>query len=135
MNVAPILVSGQYLLVSGGDDTALYAAEFNLKQNKNDVTNVNMTREVSKPSAHTSSVTGVKVLEDGCVISSSVDQRIIIWEIADTGQGCSVFRQRTSEIMDVADVQDLEVWGERNGCLVAAVCGVGLQTFGLVGSG
>lgn len=50
-------------------------------------------------------------------------------------KGCSVFRQRTSEIMDVADVQDLEVWGERNGCLVAAVCGVGLQTFGLVGSG
>ena len=58
MNVAPILVSGQYLLVSGGDDAALYAAEFNLKHNKNDVTKVHVTREVSEPSAHTSSVTG-----------------------------------------------------------------------------
>ena len=28
-------------------------------------------------------------------------------------KGSSVFRQRASEIMDVADVQDLEVWGER----------------------
>ena len=58
VNVAPILVSGQYLLVSGGDDAALYAAEFNLKQNKNDVTKVHVTREVSEPFAHTSSVTG-----------------------------------------------------------------------------
>lgn len=58
MNNAPILVSGQYLLVSGGDDAALYAAEFNLKLNKNDVTKVHVTREVSEPFAHTSSVTG-----------------------------------------------------------------------------
>ena len=58
MNNALILVSGQYLLVSGGDDAALYAAEFNLKQNKNDVTKVHVTREVSEPFAHTSSVTG-----------------------------------------------------------------------------
>ena len=28
-------------------------------------------------------------------------------------KGSSVFHQRASEIMDVADVQDLEVWGER----------------------
>lgn len=128
-------VSGQYLLVSGGDDAALYAAEFNLKLNKNDVTKVHVTREVSEPFAHTSSVTGVKALKDGFAISSSVDQRIVLWEIVDSGQGSSVFRQRASEIMDVADVQDLEVWGERDGLLVAAVCGVGLQTFDLVGRG
>ena len=53
-----ISVPRQYLLVSGGDDTALHAAEFNLVLNDNDVTEVHVTREVSEPSAHTSSVTG-----------------------------------------------------------------------------
>lgn len=72
------------------------------------------------------------------------------------------FRQRAVEIVDIADVQDLEVWGERycqitnkfahvnkrvicylwlnltsfffrDDGLVAAVCGVGLQTFSLLG--
>ena len=52
------LVSGQYLVVGGGDDSALYAAQFNLVLDNNDVTKVNVTHEVSEPSAHTSSVTG-----------------------------------------------------------------------------
>ena len=52
------LVPGQYLLVSGGDDSALYAAEFSLMPDDNDVTQVHVTREVSEASAHTSSVTG-----------------------------------------------------------------------------
>ena len=52
------LVPGQYLLASGGDDSALYVAEFSLMLDDNDVTQVHVTREVSEASAHTSSVTG-----------------------------------------------------------------------------
>lgn len=52
------LVPGQYLLVSGGDDSALYAAECSLMPDDNDVTQVHVTREVSEASAHTSSLTG-----------------------------------------------------------------------------
>ena len=32
---------------------------------------------------------GVKALKDGFAISSSIDQRIVLWEIVDTGQVCS----------------------------------------------
>ena len=32
---------------------------------------------------------GVKALKDGFAISSSVDQRIVLWAIVDTGQVCS----------------------------------------------
>ena len=35
------------------------------------------------------SLLGVKALKDGCAISSSVDQRIVLWEIVDSGQVCS----------------------------------------------
>ena len=45
-------------MVSGGDDSALYAAQFKLKVDDNDVTTVHVIHEVSEPSAHTSSVTG-----------------------------------------------------------------------------
>ena len=31
---------------------------------------------------------GVKALKDGFAISSSVDQRIVLWEIVDSGQVC-----------------------------------------------
>jgi len=126
-------VSGQYLMVSGGDDSALYAAEFDLVSNDHDTTKVHVTRDVTEPSAHTSSVTGVKVLNSGLVISSSVDQKLIVWEMVSREQVPFAFRQRAVEIVDIADVQDLEVWGERDDGLVAAVCGVGLQTFSLLG--
>ncbi|KAJ7336501.1 hypothetical protein OS493_011706 [Desmophyllum pertusum] len=126
-------VPGQYLLVSGGDDSALHAAEFDLVLNDNDVTKIHVIREVSEHSAHTSSVTGVKAVMNGLVISSSVDQRLIVWEMVSTDQVSFAFLQRAVEIVDIADVQDVEVWGERDDCLVAAVCGVGLQTFYLVG--
>ena len=48
-------------MVSGGDDSALYAAEFDLVSNDHDTTKVHVIREVTEPSAHTSSVTGSNV--------------------------------------------------------------------------
>ena len=56
-----VLVPGQYLVVSGGDDSALYAAEFDLVANDHDTANVHVIRDVTEPSAHTSSVTGSDV--------------------------------------------------------------------------
>ena len=44
--------------MSGGDDSALYAAQFTFKLDSNDVTKVHVIREITEPSAHTSSVTG-----------------------------------------------------------------------------
>jgi len=125
-------VAGQYLMVSGGDDSSLHAAVFDLVFNDNDTTKVHVIRDVTEPSAHTSSVTGVKALNSGLVISSSVDQRLVLWEMVSGEQVPFAFRPRTVEIVDIADVQDLEVWGERDDGLVAAVCGVGLQTFSLL---
>lgn len=48
-------------MVSGGDDSALYAAEFDLVSNDHDTTKVHVIRDVTEPSAHTSSVTGSDV--------------------------------------------------------------------------
>lgn len=53
-----VLFVGEYLLVSGGDDSALHAAQFTLKLDRDDDTKVHVIREITEPSAHTSSVTG-----------------------------------------------------------------------------
>ena len=45
-------------MVSGGDDSALYAAEFSLVVGNDNVIKIDVTREASRASAHTSSVTG-----------------------------------------------------------------------------
>ena len=45
-------------MVSGGDDSALYAAEFDFVSNDQDTTKVHVICDVTEPSAHTSSVTG-----------------------------------------------------------------------------
>jgi len=45
-------------MVSGGDDSSLHAAVFDLVFNDNDTTKVHVIRDVTEPSAHTSSVTG-----------------------------------------------------------------------------
>ena len=48
-------------MVSGGDDSAIYAAEFDLVSSDHDTTKVHVIRDVTEPSAHTSSVTGSNV--------------------------------------------------------------------------
>ena len=45
-------------MVSGGDDSALYAAEFSFVVGNDNVIKIDVTREASRASAHTSSVTG-----------------------------------------------------------------------------
>lgn len=45
-------------MVSGGDDSSLHAAVFDLVFNDNDTTKVHVIHDVTEPSAHTSSVTG-----------------------------------------------------------------------------
>ena len=56
--VSLFIVPGQYLMVSGGDDSALYAAEFSFVVGNDNVIKIDVTREASRASAHTSSVTG-----------------------------------------------------------------------------
>lgn len=58
---------------------------------------------------------GLFQLEFGLVVEVHTTGEIlpVISSLFDFFKGSSVFRQRASEIMDVADVQDLEVWGER----------------------
>ena len=45
-------------MASSGDDSALYTAEFDLVSSDHDTTKVHVIRDVTEPSAHTSSVTG-----------------------------------------------------------------------------
>lgn len=134
ISITKTQVPGQYFMVSGGDDSALYAAEFSFVVGNDNVIKIDVTREASRASAHTSSVTGVKTLKNGLIVSSSVDQRVVVWELVSEKQVSSTFsfQQCAVEMVDVADVQDLEVWGERDGKIEAAVCGVGLQTLQLV---
>ena len=65
------------MLVSGGDDSALYAAQFTLKLDSNDVTEVHVIREITESSAHTSSVTG----NNTCMPRESTLARYISWGI------------------------------------------------------
>jgi len=65
------------LLVSGGDDSALYAAQFTLKLDSNDITKVHVIREITEPAAHTSSVTG----NNTCMPRESTLALYISWGI------------------------------------------------------
>lgn len=62
-------------MISGGDDSALYAAEFDLVSNGHDTTKVHVVRDVKEPSAHTSSVTGSDVKTTPNLFSGTISSR------------------------------------------------------------
>lgn len=105
MRYSIFLACSSFVLSSGGDDSALFLAEFQVCSTNTEAQAVHVIRQEIIQSAHTSSVTGVKLLDESTLISSSTDQRLKKWKIS----------KKTIELdhvtfVDVPDVQAIESW-------------------------
>ncbi|XP_031568393.1 WD repeat-containing protein 6-like [Actinia tenebrosa] len=122
-----------YVLCSGGDDSGLFVAELNLCSAESGSRGIVVIREETVQSAHTSSVTGIRIIDSSRIVSSSTDQRLKLWNIdsnEDSTTNNKFIRLSKVEFVDVPDVQAIETWEtwkENGRCTTIGVCGVGLQ--------
>lgn len=92
------------------------------------------------PISHTLrlSCTGVALLGDGCIVTSSTDQRVTLWRAAEaqsesesngTGGSGNAMQRIDSLVSEVADVTALDTISLLDGRQIVAVCGIGLEMF------
>lgn len=104
-------VGDNLLLISGGDDCSLVLTELSSELSR--------TRHSRTVQAHDSQITGVKFLNDEQVVSSSVDQKIVVWACGDPSRELIRLTQLDSCI---PDVHGLDVMSEDRVCLFG--CGI-----------
>jgi len=104
-------------IVSGGDDTDFVVSVIYFQ---NGSVEYNRIWSSKNRLGHTAQVTGLSV-SDRWVITSSVDQRIVVWNLA--GDKC---KWVVSKCGSVADVADIECWSEGDN-LYCTVVGVGME--------
>ena len=114
-----------FLLASGGDDNAI---QLNVLTYKNNQFQVIYAHTMDKP--HSAQVTGLKlcfleITGSFELMSSSIDQRVVRWEIFLVHSRMVVKFKNSSQIT-IADVSALEVWRCRNEVFYS-VCGQGIQ--------
>ncbi|XP_056380771.1 WD repeat-containing protein 6 [Hyla sarda] len=114
---------GQYLVASGGDDNSICVYWLILDHNSQDDPKggVQLLRSVSVSSAHAAHVTGLRILRDDLLVSASVDQRLTLWNIRDSG-----LQHVATRFCHVADVSELDVWTHDKEHL-CVLCGQGLE--------
>lgn len=97
------------MLISGGDDCSLVLTILS--------TELKVTRQLRTPRAHDSQITGVKFLNDDRIVSSSIDQRIVVW----TWRGEQLIRLDQLDSC-IPDVHGLDVISGDRVCVFG--CGV-----------
>ncbi|XP_028403319.1 WD repeat-containing protein 6-like isoform X2 [Dendronephthya gigantea] len=119
---------GSFVLCSGGDDGAVVFTTFKI-HGSNEKVELGCWDMVSIPDAHTSAVTGVKLLDSETAVSTSVDQRMKLWSMDWSEEGTKLCAVNLIDIfwLDVVDIQDIDVLRNNNGTYSIAACGVGLQ--------
>lgn len=106
-----------FLLLSGGDDNALYMCKIGC--------GLHEETKFSQIHAHISSISAVKIISDKLCVSTSIDQRIKFWKL--TPSGFVLVREILS---DVADISNMEIWSDRHWIYVG-VTGIGIEIFKL----
>ncbi|KAL8586376.1 hypothetical protein ACOMHN_022991 [Nucella lapillus] len=118
------------LLASGGDDNALTVHRLTIAgQGVRDTVAdqacmgplFEVTGKVCKTDAHAAQITGVWILSENRVLTSSIDQRISLWNIAEESQ----ITLERCRFVYLADPSDLEIW-QHEGRVYAGLCGEGL---------
>ncbi|XP_075687854.1 tRNA (34-2'-O)-methyltransferase regulator WDR6 [Rhinoderma darwinii] len=113
---------GQYLVASGGDDNSICVCWLTLDQMSKEGPrgDVQLLRSVSAHSAH---VTGLHILRDDLLASVSVDQRLTLWELGDSG-----LQHVATRFCHVADVSELDCWTHnKDKEQLCVICGQGLE--------
>lgn len=90
-------------MVTGGEDNAVSATLLEI----NDVSVSSVNKPFIIPSAHASSVTGIKYIDDS-VFTISTDQRLNKWSIKDMGAGGVTLEMENATYMDVPDPSALD---------------------------
>ncbi|XP_061194456.1 tRNA (34-2'-O)-methyltransferase regulator WDR6-like isoform X1 [Saccostrea echinata] len=112
-----------FLIATGGDDNALFIS---LVQFDDD-----FIRAKAKGfclCAHATEITGVKFLSPSKLLSVSIDQRLILWDIRITNDDIQV-QQLSCKFVCVADISNIDVWKVDKNRFTVVVSGQGLATF------
>ncbi|KAI8996862.1 WD40-repeat-containing domain protein [Pilobolus umbonatus] len=111
----------QLLIFTGGDDNAISATQITLKDDT-----VMIGKPFIIPSAHASSVTGIKYM-DNSLFTISTDQRLNRWKLKEANNNDLALVLSNSVYMDVPDPSSIDAVISKNKVIVA-ITGVGLQS-------
>ncbi|KAJ3021497.1 WD repeat-containing protein 6 [Thoreauomyces humboldtii] len=100
------------LIATGGDDNAISATRISFRKQDEAAADAglqvaNITQGAAL-SPHSSGVTGIRVLPNGSLMTTSVDQRLNVVELAETEAGIYSFACVASHYVDVADISDMD---------------------------
>ncbi|NXS54049.1 WDR6 protein, partial [Brachypteracias leptosomus] len=120
---------GLYLVASGSDDGSIHVCLLEVTLGEEGAaagTCLSILERVGRPCAHAAHVTGLRVLRPDLLLSASVDQRLVLWQL---GQGGLDVLSTT--FFHVPDLAELDCWEveEAEGELrfYCVLCGQGLE--------
>ncbi|KAI9265969.1 WD40-repeat-containing domain protein [Sporodiniella umbellata] len=111
------------LIVTGGEDNAVSASLLHIQD---DGTIERVGDSLVIPSAHASSVTGIKYI-NGTIFTCSTDQRLNVWKIDDLNNKGVSLKLSTAAFMDVPDPSAIDAF-VLDGHINAVITGVGLES-------
>ncbi|KAI0211811.1 WD repeat-containing protein 6 [Lamellibrachia satsuma] len=124
-----IVKEGSYsrlVVASGGDDNALNVsviARIETDQDKTPTLELLDTTKIH--TAHSAQITGLKILDDNTIVTSSIDQRVAVWSLA--MQPKLQLQIQACLCIGISDAVGLDVFTDKNGLHHLAICGVGVQ--------
>ncbi|XP_053576770.1 WD repeat-containing protein 6 [Bombina bombina] len=115
---------GHFLVASGGDDNSIHISLVTADKTSDadQTVHIQLLKEFSASSAHAAHVTGLRILREDLLASVSVDQRLILWLIGDSG-----LQHLTTKFCHVADVAELDCWTLNKEEYLCVICGQGLE--------
>eukprot|EP00794_Sanderia_malayensis_P005573 gene5573-6262_t len=112
-----------FLLASGGDDNAIFLSKFKIDFSNN-MPLFNLIWSDKHIFAHHSTITALRFLSEDVLVSSSIDQRVKIWQPLQDSS--SSWENTFSCFTDIADVSDLECFHHLASIFVL-ISGVGVE--------
>lgn len=109
-------------IATGGDDNALCFITLKKEEVERGGIILTVMENKGHAHAHTSSITGVRFLDENRLISSSIDQHLKCWNVDDF---VDPFKTMYT---DVADVSNLEIWKNKTKYYVI-ITGFGMEIF------
>ncbi|KAM9326731.1 tRNA (34-2'-O)-methyltransferase regulator WDR6 [Gastrophryne carolinensis] len=116
---------GQYLVATGGDDNSIHVCRLEMHSKPEDSSwpgGYHVLNPFTFTSAHAAHVTGLRILQENLLVSSSVDQRLTLWSLTSDG-----LQHLATRFCHVADVSELDCWRHDDERHWFVLCGQGLE--------
>ncbi|XP_071793458.1 tRNA (34-2'-O)-methyltransferase regulator WDR6-like [Asterias amurensis] len=123
-----------YIMVSGGDDNAIHLALISVSSSQSDqLITLRLESSYTVSQSHAAQVTGLCFIDRFTAVSSSIDQRMIVWRVDLTANDTPTFEvmQICSSFIMIADCCDMTLFTLRDADQCIAVCGQGVQVLRL----